>query len=300
MIRSMTGFGRERMVLGGRDILVEIRSVNNRYNELSIRLSRAYLYLEEPLKKLVQEYISRGKAEVSVTITNISAPDTSIAVNTSIAKGYVDALRKANDELGLMDDLSLSRITHFQDIFTVVKAADDEDQMWNDVKTVAEAALKKFVSMRENEGARMKEDVLGRLAAIEQMVGVIEEKAPETVAAYREKLFVKIKFLIGVPFSTKLADKAVDEQRILTEAAIYAEKIATDEETVRLRSHIEEFRTILEKEDIVGRKLDFLVQEMNREANTTGSKAQNIDITKTVIGIKSEIEKIREQIQNIE
>ena len=292
MIRSMTGFGRERMVLGGRDILVEIRSVNNRYNELSIRLSRAYLYLEEPLKKLVQEYISRGKAEVSVTITNISAPDTSIAVNTSIAKGYVDALRKANDELGLMDDLSLSRITHFQDIFTVVKAADDEDQMWNDVKTVAEVALKKFVSMRENEGARMKEDVLGRLAAIEQMVGVIEEKAPETVAAYREKLFAKI--------SEVLADKAVDEQRILTEAAIYAEKIATDEETVRLRSHIEEFRTILEKEDIVGRKLDFLVQEMNREANTTGSKAQNIDITKTVIGIKSEIEKIREQIQNIE
>ena len=292
MIRSMTGFGRERMVLGGRDILVEIRSVNNRYNELSIRLSRAYLYLEEPLKKLVQEYISRGKAEVSVTITNISAPDTSIAVNTSIAKGYVDALRKANDELGLMDDLSLSRITHFQDIFTVVKAADDEDRMWNDVKTVAEAALKKFVSMRENEGARMKEDVLGRLVAIEQMVGVIEEKAPETVAAYREKLFAKI--------SEVLADKAVDEQRILTEAAIYAEKIATDEETVRLRSHIEEFRTILEKEDIVGRKLDFLVQEMNREANTTGSKAQNIDITKTVIGIKSEIEKIREQIQNIE
>ena len=292
MIRSMTGFGRERMVLGGRDILVEIRSVNNRYNELSIRLSRAYLYLEEPLKKLVQEYISRGKTEVSVTVTNISAPDTTIAVNTSVAKGYVDALRKANEELGLMDDLSLSRITHFQDIFTVVKAADDEDQMWNDVKTVAEAALKKFVSMRENEGARMKEDVLGRLAAIEQMVGVIEERAPETVSAYREKLFAKL--------SEVLADKAVDEQRVLTEAAIYAEKIATDEETVRLRSHIEEFRTILEKEDIVGRKLDFLVQEMNREANTTGSKAQNIDITKTVIGIKSEIEKIREQIQNIE
>jgi uncharacterized protein (TIGR00255 family) len=292
MIRSMTGFGRERMVLGGRDILVEIRSVNNRYNELSIRLSRAYLYLEEPLKKLVQEYISRGKAEVSVTITNISAPDTTIAVNTAVAKGYVDALRKANEELGLMDDLSLSRITHFQDIFTVVKAADDEDQMWNDVKTVAEAALKKFVSMRENEGARMKEDVLGRLDAIEQMVGIIEEKAPETVTAYRERLFAKL--------SEVLADTAVDEQRILTEAAIYAEKIATDEETVRLRSHIAEFRTILEKEDIVGRKLDFLVQEMNREANTTGSKAQNIDITKTVIGIKSEIEKIREQIQNIE
>jgi uncharacterized protein (TIGR00255 family) len=292
MIRSMTGFGRERMMLGGRDILVEIRSVNNRYNELSIRLSRAYLYLEEPLKKLVQEYISRGKAEVSVTITNISAPDTVIEVNTSVAKGYVDALRKANEELGLMDDLSLSRVTHFQDIFTVVKAADDEDQMWNEVKTVAESALKKFVSMRENEGARMKEDVLGRLDTIEQMVGVIEEKAPETVTAYREKLFAKLAEVLG--------DTSVDEQRILTEAAIYAEKIATDEETVRLRSHISEFRSILESESIVGRKLDFLVQEMNREANTTGSKAQNIEITKTVIGIKSEIEKIREQIQNIE
>ncbi|MCQ2464325.1 MAG: YicC family protein [Oscillospiraceae bacterium] len=292
MIRSMTGFGRDRMTLNGRDILVEIKSVNHRYNELSIKLSRAYTYLEEPLKKLVQDSISRGKTEVSVTITNISAPDTVIDVNTALARGYVDALRRANEELGLMDDLSLSRITRFQDIFTVVKAADDEDQIWNDVKTVAESALGMFVSMRETEGVKMKEDVLGRLETIEKWVGFIEEKSPETVTAYREKLFAKL--------SDLLSDTSIDEQRILTEAAIFSEKTAVDEETVRLRSHIAQFRSLLATESIVGRKLDFLIQEMNREANTTGSKAQNLDITRTVIDIKSEIEKIREQIQNIE
>ena len=292
MMRSMTGFGRERMMLNGRDILVEVRSVNHRYNELSVKLSRAYMYLEEPLKKLVQDNISRGKTEISVTITNISAPDTSIEVNTSVARGYIDALRKANEELGLMDDLSLSRIIRFQDIFTVVKAADDEDAVWNDVKTVAQSALSKFVSMREAEGAKMKEDVLMRLELIEKMVSFIEEKSPETTVAYREKLYAKLTEL--------LSGQQIDEQRILTEAAIFSEKIAVDEETVRLRSHISQFRTLLETESIVGRKLDFLVQEMNREANTTGSKAQNIDITRTVMDIKSEIEKIREQIQNIE
>ena len=292
MMRSMTGIGRERMMLNGRDILVEVRSVNHRYNELSVKLSRAYMYLEEPLKKLVQDNISRGKTEISVTITNISAPDTSIEVNTSVARGYIDALRKANEELGLMDDLSLSRIIRFQDIFTVVKAADDEDAVWNDVKTVAQSALSKFVSMREAEGAKMKEDVLMRLELIEKMVSFIEEKSPETTVAYREKLYAKLTEL--------LSGQQIDEQRILTEAAIFSEKIAVDEETVRLRSHISQFRTLLETESIVGRKLDFLVQEMNREANTTGSKAQNIDITRTVIDIKSEIEKIREQIQNIE
>ncbi|MBE6853658.1 MAG: YicC family protein [Ruminococcus sp.] len=292
MIRSMTGFGRERMLLNGRDILIEVRSVNHRYNELYVKLPRSYMYLEEPLKKLVQGSISRGKTEVSVTISNVSAPETSIEVNTSVAAGYVNALRKANAELGLMDDLSLSRITRFQDIFTVVRAVDDEDEIWNDVKTVAQSALSKFVSMREYEGGKMKEDILGRLDSVESMVSFIEEKAPETVKAYREKLFEKL--------SEILADQCIDEQRILTEAAVFSEKIAVDEETVRLRSHISQFRSLLETEDIVGRKLDFIVQEMNREANTTGSKAQNLEITRKVIDIKSEIEKIREQIQNIE
>lgn len=291
-MRSMTGFGRERMMLNGRDILVEVRSVNHRYNELSVKLSRAYMYLEEPLKKLVQDNISRGKTEISVTITNISAPDTSIEVNTSVARGYIDALRKANEELGLMDDLSLSRIIRFQDIFTVVKAADDEDAVWNDVKTVAQSALSKFVSMREAEGAKMKEDVLMRLELIEKMVSFIEEKSPETTVAYREKLYAKLTEL--------LSGQQIDEQRILTEAAIFSEKIAVDEETVRLRSHISQFRTLLETESIVGRKLDFLVQEINREANTIGSKAQDVDIARRVIDIKAEVEKIREQIQNIE
>jgi len=292
MIRSMTGFGREHMLINGRDILVEIRSVNHRYNELSVRLPRSYAYAEEPLKKLVQDSISRGKGEISVSVTNISAPDTSVTVNAAVAQGYIDALRNANRELGLMDDLSLSRIMRFPDIFTLVKAADDEDAVWNDIKTVAESALSKFVQMREFEGAKLKEDVLGRLTVIENMVGEIEKLAPEMTAAYREKLFAKL--------SEILEDRNIDQQRILTEAAIFSEKVAVDEETVRLRSHISQFRTLLETESIVGRKLDFIVQEMNRESNTIGSKVQSIDITKIVIEIKSEIEKIREQIQNIE
>ena len=173
-----------------------------------------------------------------------------------------------------------------------VKAADDEDQIWNDVKTVAASALEKFVSMRETEGVKMKEDVLGRLDLIEKMVGFIEEKSPETVTAYREKLYTKL--------SELLADKNIDEQRILTEAAIFSEKIAVDEETVRLRSHIEQFRSLLEKESIVGRKLDFLIQEMNREANTILSKANDLETSNIAIELKTEIEKVREQIQNIE
>lgn len=292
MIRSMTGFGREKMLINGRDILVEIRAVNHRYNELTIKIARAYAYLEEPLRKLIQDSVSRGKTEVSVTITNISAPDTSIEVNTSVARGYVDALRKANEELCLMDDLSLSRIMRFQDIFTVVRAADDEDAIWNDVKTVASLALDKFVSMRECEGQKMKDDVCGRLKTIEDIVGQIEKKAPETVKLYRDKLYSKL--------CEVLSDRQIDEQRILTEAAIFSEKIAVDEETVRLKSHISQFNSLIETESIVGRKLDFIVQEMNREANTIGSKAQNLEITRKVIDIKSEIEKIREQIQNIE
>ncbi len=292
MIRSMTGFGRERMLVNGRDILVEIKSVNHRYNELNVKIPRSYAYLEESLKKVIQDSISRGKVEINVSITNISVRDTKIDVNTSLAKEYIDAMRKANCELGLMDDLSLSRIMRFSDIFTVVAAPDDEDAVWNDVKTVVMSAVSRFVSMREFEGQKLKEDVFGRLNTIEKMVEKIEQIAPEMTKLYREKLFAKL--------SEILADRNIDEQRVLTEAAIFSEKVAVDEETVRLRSHISQFRSMLESESIVGRKLDFIVQEMNREANTIGSKVQSIDITRTVIDIKSEIEKIREQIQNIE
>lgn len=292
MIRSMTGFGRERMLVNGRDILVEIKSVNHRYNELTTKITRSYSYLEEALKKVVQDSISRGKVEVNVSITNIAVHDTKIEVNASLARDYIDAMRKANCELGLMDDLSLSRIMRFSDIFTQVTAADDEDAVWSDVKSVVMSAVSRFVAMREFEGQKLKEDVCDRLNVIEKMVQRIEQLAPDMTKQYREKLFSKL--------SELLSDRNIDEQRILTEAAIFSEKVAVDEETVRLRSHIAQFRSMLEAESIVGRKLDFIVQEMNREVNTIGSKVQSIDITRIVIDIKSEIEKIREQIQNIE
>ena len=292
MIKSMTGFGRAEEVLNGRDILVEIRSVNHRYYEFSSRIPRAYGYIEEKLKSLLNGRIARGKTEVSVTVSSVEGKEAVIVVNEAIASGYVDALRKANEKLGLTDDITLSQMMRLPDIFTVRKVQDDEDQVWQDVKTVTEKALDNFVRMRETEGVRMKEDFLFRLENIEKMVSDVEVRSPEVNAAYRDRLYNKIKEV--------LADKNVDESRLLTEAAIFADKTAVDEETVRLRSHINQFRSMLELDEPVGRKLDFLIQEFNREANTIGSKAQDAKITKTVVELKSEIEKIREQIQNIE
>ena len=292
MIKSMTGFGRAEEVLNGRDILVEIRSVNHRYYEFSSRIPRAYGYIEEKLKSLLNGRIARGKTEVSVTVSSVEGKEAVIEVNEAIASGYVDALRKANEKLGLTDDITLSQMMRLPDIFTVRKVQDDEDQVWQDVKAVTEKALDNFVRMRETEGVRMKEDLLYRLENIEKMVSDVEVRSPEVNAAYRDRLYNKIKEV--------LADKNVDESRLLTEAAIFADKTAVDEETVRLRSHINQFRSMLELDEPVGRKLDFLIQEFNREANTIGSKAQDAKITKTVVELKSEIEKIREQIQNIE
>ena len=292
MIKSMTGFGRAEEVLNGRDILVEIRSVNHRYYEFSSRIPRAYGYIEEKLKSLLNGRIARGKTEVSVTVSSVEGKEAVIEVNEAIASGYVDALRKANEKLGLTDDITLSQMMRLPDIFTVRKVQDDEDQVWQDVKVVTEKALDNFVRMRETEGVRMKEDFLFRLENIEKMVSDVEVRSPEVNAAYRDRLYNKIKEV--------LADKNVDESRLLTEAAIFADKTAVDEETVRLRSHINQFRSMLELDEPVGRKLDFLIQEFNREANTIGSKAQDAKITKTVVELKSEIEMIREQIQNIE
>lgn len=292
MIKSMTGYGRSQQIIDGRDITVEIKSVNHRYFEFSARTPRAYGYLEEKMKTFLQGSISRGKVDVGITVFNIENKDSLIEVNRSVAQGYVSALRSANEELGLNDDITLSKLMRLPDIFNVVKTEEDEEAVWNDVKTVAEAALGNFVSMRIAEGKKMTEDISCRLNYIEKLVKSVEERSPETTRLYREKLYNKIKDI--------LEDKNVDEQRIITEAAIFSEKIAVDEETVRLRSHINQFRTLLEAEEPVGRKLDFLIQEFNRESNTIGSKAQDIEITKTVVELKSEIEKIREQIQNIE
>ncbi len=292
MIKSMTGFGRGHEILNGRDITVEIRAVNHRYYEFGCRIPRSLGFLEEKLKTLLNGRISRGKVEVSVLVYNVDAPDEKISINKEVVKDYIDALRSVKDEFELTDDLSLSHVMRIPDAFTVVKEEADEEQIWADVKAVAEQALTKFIAMREAEGERMKADLLSRLATIEGWVGIVEERSPIIVEEYRKKLFDKM---------TEVLNNAnIDESRILLEAGIFSEKTAVDEETVRLRSHIAQFRTMLEGEEAIGRKLDFLVQEMNRETNTIGSKVQDIEVTKIVVDQKSEIEKIREQIQNIE
>lgn len=292
MIRSMTGYGREQCVIEQHDITVEIKSVNHRYYEFNARVPRAYGFLEEKLKTFMKGSISRGKVEVSVLINNLNGKEVNINIDTLMAAGYVNALRKANAELGLEDDLTLSKIIKFSDIFNVQKIADDEEFIWNSVKEVAKSALEKFIDMRQTEGLSLKNDLLEKIASIEVILGKVEAAAPLTAEKYREKLMLKL--------SEILEEKNIDEQRIITEAAIFAEKIAIDEETVRLRSHISQFRKLLETDEPVGRKLDFLVQEINREINTIGSKAQDVEITKCVVDMKSELEKIREQIQNIE
>ncbi|MBE6888819.1 MAG: YicC family protein [Ruminococcaceae bacterium] len=292
MIKSMTGFGRGHEILNGRDITVEIRAVNHRYYEFGCRIPRSLGFLEEKLKTLLNGKISRGKVEVSVLVYNVDAPDEKISINKEVVKDYIEALRSVKDEFSLTDDLSLSHIMRIPDAFTVVKEEADEERIWEDVKFVAEQALSKFVAMREAEGERMKADILSRLDTIEGWVGIVEQRSPAIVEEYRKRLFDKM--------AEVLNNTNIDESRILLEAGIFSEKTAVDEETVRLRSHIAQFRTMLDGDEAIGRKLDFLVQEMNRETNTIGSKVQDIEVTKIVVDQKSEIEKIREQIQNIE
>ncbi|MBQ4095696.1 MAG: YicC family protein [Oscillospiraceae bacterium] len=292
MLRSMTGFGRAHIMFEGREILVEIKSVNSRYYEFSSKLPRAYGYIDEKLKSLLANKISRGKVEVSVSIFNQIGTDATIEVNEPLARQYVEALRGVSETLSLRDDLSLSSIMRFSDVFTIKKTIEDEEVVWEQVAQVAREALDKFIEMRETEGAKMHDDIASRLIFIEERVGRIEAQSPETTKAYREKLFAKIQAVV--------ADRNIDEARVLTEAAIFSEKTAVDEETVRLRSHISQYRDYIEQDVPVGRKLDFLTQELNREVNTIGSKCQDIEITKMVVDMKSEIEKIREQIQNVE
>lgn len=292
MLKSMTGYGRTQKILNGRDILVEIRSVNHRYYEYSSRLPRTYSYIDEKLKSLMKQKVSRGKIDVNVSINNIEGRDTEIAINKGVAEGYVNALRSVASELNLNDDISLSKLIKLPDIFNVQKTPDDEEQVWNDVAEVAGEAIEKFIEMREKEGEKLRSDVLEKTALILEMVGKVEEISPKTTENYRNRLYQKLNEI--------LAGKDIDNQRIITEAAIFAEKIAVDEETVRLRSHISQLTDLLDSGEPIGRKLDFIVQEMNREVNTIGSKAQDLNITKLVVDMKAELEKIREQIQNIE
>ena len=291
-VTSMTGFGRSKQTVSGLDITVEIKSVNHRYFEFSSRLPRAYMMLDGELKSLCQQKISRGKVEANVTIENSGASNTTLEINKDYADAYVSALHRLAKEYRIKDDLKVSVLAQNPEIFVVKKHDVDEQTVINAVLSVADSALDAFVEARAKEGEKLVADVMGRADYILERVGFIEERSPETVKEYRQKLEQKIKELIG--------DVQVDQQRLLTETAIFADKIAVAEETVRLRSHIGELCNLLKSGGAIGRKLDFIVQEMNRETNTVGSKAQDMEIAKTVVDIKSEIEKIREQIQNIE
>ena len=292
MIKSMTGYGKSEQTIDSLNVTVEIKSVNHRYFEFSARVPREYGFLEEKLKKYCNSLITRGKVECYVSVEDLEERELEVNVNETLAAGYVKALKELSERFGLKDDISAVTLSRYPDVITLHKASEDEERIWNAVKTVAETAVSKFIEMRETEGSKLRGDILSRADYIIECVEFIEGRSPETVREYNEKLKQRMKELLG--------DAAVDEQRLLNEAAIYADKIAVDEETVRLRSHISQLREFMNSSEAIGRKLDFLVQEINREANTIGSKAQDVDIAKKVIAIKAEVEKIREQVQNIE
>lgn len=292
MVLSMTGYGRAGALLHGRDIKVELRSVNARFFEYSSRLPRSCAFLEDKLKKLVAAKVSRGKVELSLSIQTVTAADTVVTVNWQLAQGYRAALNAMAERMDLKNDVTTGMLARFPDVLTQTAAPTDEDELWQDVQSVAKQAIDAFLAMRAVEGEKLKEDVSHRLATIEELVAQIEQDSAGRIQAYSDKLYARLQELLG--------DRNIDEARLVTEAAIFADKTAIDEETVRLHSHVAQYRQILELNEPVGRKLDFLTQELNRESNTIGSKCQDVAITRLVVELKSEIEKIREQIQNIE
>lgn len=292
MVKSMTGYGRAVETVGHMTITVEIKSVNHRYFEFTPKVYRAYSFLEEKLKTFLQQYIARGKVDCYVQIETDDVEDSIVQVNHSLVSGYINAFKEISEKYDVEMDDAFEMLVGRSDIFTVRKASADEDAIWEAVSSVVKSAVDAFINMRMAEGEKLKADILSRADAILDNVAFIEERSPETVREYNEKLKARIQEILG--------DVNVDEQRLLTEAAIFADKIAVAEETVRLRSHMDQLRTFFESGEPVGRKLDFLVQEINREANTIGSKASDIEIARKVIDIKAEVEKIREQVQNIE
>ncbi len=294
MVKSMTGFGRCETEINGRAITVEIKSVNHRYFEFSCRITRGYSFLEDKLKAFVNARVARGKIDMFVSVGAADDVPCEVAVNHSLVSGYLAAMKEISDTYGVPNDASVVALSRFPDVFTVNKAPVDEEQLTSDVLTAADAALNSFVAMRETEGARMKADILSRAETILSIVSEIEERSPQTVREYENRLLERIRQTL------ENLSVEVDEQRILTEVAVFADKVAVAEETVRLRSHFEQLSAFLSLDQPVGRKIDFIIQEMNREANTIGSKVQDAVLAHKVVDIKSEIEKIREQVQNIE
>ena len=292
MVSSMTGYGRAEETIRGHHVTVEIKSVNHRYFEFGFRTPRGYAFLDDKIKTYLQSRLSRGKVDVYVSVETLEDAPVEVLVNHSLAEGYVKALQEISERYALRNDLTAMGLSRYPDLFSVHKTPENEEEIWSAVSQVLAAATDRFLEMRRQEGERMKADVLGRAAKIMELVAEIEQRSPESVSEYEKKLRQKIQEMLG--------DTQVDEQRLLTETAIFADKVAVAEETVRLRSHFEQMKAMLSSDEAVGRKLDFLVQEMNREANTIGSKCCDASIAYKVVDIKAEIEKIREQIQNIE
>ncbi len=292
MLKSMTGYGRHEETILGRHITVEIKAVNHKFFEVSQRVTRGYLFLEDPIKTYLQSRISRGKLDVFIQIETMESCDVQVQVNHALAEAYIHAFEDIKKTYGIQEEISLSLLSKYSDIFSLHKTPDNEDEICRSVQLVAEKAVDTFVQMREAEGRRLKTDILRRADHIMEIVEKIEQISPQTVKQYEERLRVKLEEI--------LQDKQIDEQRILTETALFADKVAVDEETVRLKSHFKQLEEMVESDVPVGRKIDFLIQEMNREANTIASKSMNSSIAYQIVEIKAEIEKIREQVQNIE
>lgn len=288
----MTGYGGAKGSAEGLSVSIELKSVNNRYLDVSVKLPRTMLFAEEPIKAAVGRHISRGKVDVFVTVDQSASDDMEVRVNEPLLKGYIEALSAAAEKFGLQNDMTVMSLCRLPDVLSTDRREIDSSALMTGITEILERALTEYDAMRLREGEKLRDDVLARLETISRLTGVVEENAPKTVAEYRARLEQKLQEV--------LATANIDESRVLTEAAIFADKIAVDEETVRLRSHISQLRGLTNGESPAGRKMDFLIQELNREANTIGSKCQNADIAHVVVELKAEIEKIREQIQNVE
>ena len=292
MLKSMTGYGRSESIIGEKKITVEIKSVNHRFTDYNIKAPRQYGFLEERMRTAISKAVARGKIDVYISIESCGEADKTVAINEELAANYIDALNSMSIRFGLKNDITASVIASFSDIFRYEQKRDDEEELWQAVSTVADAAIEDFTGMREREGGRIEADLRARIDYMRSLAVKIDERSPQIVSEYRDKLYTKINEL--------LEGKDIDDSRVLTEVAIFADKIAVNEEVVRLASHYDEFVSIMDSGEPAGRRLDFLIQEINREVNTIGSKASDLETAKYVVTLKGEIEKLREQIQNIE
>ena len=292
MIKSMTGYGSAKGTAAGLALSVELKSVNNRYLDVSVKLPRTLMFAEEPVRSAVAKHITRGKVDVFITADASQSDSVEVRVNEALLRGYISALGEVRDKFSLTDDMSLMSLCRLPEVLSTERRELDADELTSGLLAILEEALSGYDAMREREGEKLRDDVLGRIDEIGRLTGIVEERSPQTVAEYRARLEQKLR--------ETLEGMSVDDSRVLTECAIFADRVAVDEETVRLRSHLSQLKAMASGESPIGRKMDFLIQEVNRESNTIGSKCQSADIARVVVDLKAEIEKIREQIQNVE